>query len=362
MPDAPAFDRATLSWTLPWEDDWVTAVAFAGRRLAAGNNEGHVLVWDLPEKPGDSAPTPARRLEGHTNSVTHLAATPDGRWLISSSYDHSVRCWDLEAEATGSAEVILDARSRAEKAKKLGNKAPPPEPGVKVAVQSAQRVLEGHRDWVSGLALSGDGSVLASGDEVGQVILWDQPTGKELRRWPLKGWAYALAFTPDAKHLLVTERVRVVFSKESFQGVRLWDVATGQVQRDLGELVKGQEIAAAAFSPDGTLLALGRGGEVSEYGKITVVDVAAGKKLRELAGHLNGVTDVHFSADGKHILSSGRDTVVRVWDAASDKRVAELGKPRGGQSKDWIHAFAVSADQRWLAAADMMGQVLVYAL
>ena len=30
-----------------------------------------------------------RRLDGHTNVITRLLATPDGRWLISSSYDHT---------------------------------------------------------------------------------------------------------------------------------------------------------------------------------------------------------------------------------------------------------------------------------
>jgi len=362
MADTPAFDKATLAWTLPWEDDWVTAVAVVGRRLVAGNNLGQILVWELPEKPGGPVPPPVRRLDGHTNTITRLLAAPDGRTLISASYDHTVRYWDLDAEATGSDRVILDARKRAETARRLGAKAPPPEPGVPVAVQQAQRVLEGHEDWVSGLALSRDGALLASGDEAGRAILWDRPAGKELRRWPLKGWAYALAFSPDAKQLLISERVRVVFSRENFQGVKIWDPATGNVLRDLGEAAKGMEVSAAAFSPDGQLIALGRGGECDANGRVVLVEAATGKKLRELAGHLNGITDLSFTADGLRIITCGRDTVVRVWRTDDGQKVAELGKGRGGQFKDWIHAVALSADQRWLAAADMAGQVLVYAL
>ena len=50
----PDFEKFIPAWSLPWEDDWVTSAAFVGsaRRLAAGNQLGSILVWDLPEKPG----------------------------------------------------------------------------------------------------------------------------------------------------------------------------------------------------------------------------------------------------------------------------------------------------------------------
>jgi len=43
---------------------------------------------------------------------------------------------------------------------------------------------------------------------------------------------------------------------------------------------------------------------------------------------------------------------VMTWDEASEFPMAivkELGKPRGGQFKDWLHALSFSADGRWLA-------------
>jgi WD40 repeat protein len=124
--------------------------------------------------------------------------------------------------------------------------------------------------------------------------------------------------------------------------------------------VKKIHLAAAAHSPDGKLLALGRGGE-ADRGKVFLIDPATDKKVRELTpGHQYGATDLAFHPDGKHLASSGRDTVVRIWDTASGKMVKELGKPRGRQFKDWIHAISFSADGRWLAAADMAGAVQVW--
>ncbi len=356
------FEKLTLAWMLPWQEDWVTAVTFVGpgRRLAAGNRRGHILVWDLPEAPGGELPTPVRRLEGHTNEVTRLLAAPDGKTLISASYDHTIRSWDLEAPAAGSAEIILDARNRAQAARKQGKKEPDPAPGVKVETQQAQKVLEGHKEWVLGLSLSADGSVLLSGDDGGQVVVWDRPAGRELRRWKVKGWVFGMALSPDARLALVAERFPLVFTPtDHHNGIKIWDAATGQVRHDLTAQYK-MYIGAAAFSPDGKLIALGQGNETAN-GKLFLVEAETGKKLRELSGHTpGGVHDVRFSADGKHLLSCGRDTTVRVWNVADGKQVAEVGKPRGGQFKDIWHALSLSADQQWLAAADMAGQVVVY--
>src|SRR4051794_19426023 len=96
-PAAPAnFDKAAPVWTIPWDSAWVTAATFAGspKRLVAGNMNGEMFLWNLPEPTQKTVPPPTRRLDGHNNAVTGLAMLPDGRWLISTSYDGTVRWWD----------------------------------------------------------------------------------------------------------------------------------------------------------------------------------------------------------------------------------------------------------------------------
>jgi WD40 repeat protein len=366
---APSFEKAALAWVLPWDADWVTSVCFLGpsRRLAAGNRLGQILLWELPDQAGGPVPAPVRRLVGHTNAVTRLLASPDGRWLISASFDHTIRYWDLHAATAGSETVVLNARAIAEASSAAGKRAGrkiPPANEAKVEAQPSTRVLDAHREWVQGLAQGRDGNLLLSGDDAGQVILWDRPAAKELRRWTVKGWSFALALAPDGKQAVVSERVPLVFDSGRHSGVRLWDATMGKLQRELDAEFKKMYIAAAAYSPDGNLLALGRGGEVDgNNGKVFLLEPATGKKVRELTpGHQYGVTDLAFHPDGKHLASSGRDTVVRLWDASTGKLVKELGKARGGQFKDWIHAISFSADGRWLAAADMAGSVQVWQL
>ena len=356
------FNRSSLAWNLQWDTDWVTAVSFVGdNRIAAGNNLGHILVWELPGGSGGAAPSLVRRLVGHTNTINRLVATPDGRWLISASNDHTIRYWDMQAPAKGEEAIVLNARTREDLIKRKSSKVPPPIE-AKVATQESERTLSGHKDWVLGLALSKDGNTLVSGDDKGEVIVWDRATGNKRAQWKVKGWVWALALSPDAFSLCVSERVHLVFDSGRHAGLKTWDLK-GQVKQDFGKLmVKEMPVAAAAFSPDGKMLAVGRGGE-TDSGKVTLLDPADGKKLRELTpGHYSGLTDIAFHPDGKHLFTSGRDTVVRVWKAEDGKLIKELGTPRGGQFKDWIHAVSVSPDGRWLAAADMAGAVQVWAL
>ena len=368
MSDSLSFDKAALAWTLTWDADWVTAVCFLGntRRVAAGNNLGQILLWELPDKVGSPVPNPVRRLDGHTNVVTRLVATADGRWLISASYDHTLRYWDMQSGAKGDEPLVLNARAiaDAEARKNNGAKVPPPLKTT-VAVQQSTRTLETHRDWINGLTLGAKDKLLVSGDDAGEVVVWDRESAKERNRWKVKGWASALALSPDDKQAFVSERKPLVFDSGRHVGAKLWDAAKGEMQRDLGAEFKEMYIVAAAYAPDGKLLALARGGETSSDngGKVYLFDPASGKKVRECTpAHMYGVTDLAFYPDGKHLASAGRDTLVRLWDTSDGKMVKELGKPRGGQFKDWIHAISFSAHGRWLAAADMAGAVQVWSL
>ena len=352
-----------LVWTLPWDADWVTAVCIVGKRVFAGNNLGQILAWDLPEKPGDPAPMPVLRLDAHTNVISKLLRSPDGKLLLSSSYDHSIRAWDTNSAGSGESKVALNARMREDLIRRRASKVPAAIEAT-VKVQTPARTFEGHREWVIVMDKTRDGKTLVSGDDAGQVIVWDRESFKELRRWTVKGWAYAVAVSPDGKQALVSERVHLVFDSGRHAGVKLWDAMTGKVQHDLDAVFKGMYLSAAVFSPDGKVLAIARGGEVDGLnGKVFLVDPATGKKTSELTpGHMYGATDLAFHPDGKHLASAGRDTTVRIWDVSNGKLVKELSKPRGGQFKDWIHAVSISADGRWLAAADMAGAVQVWSL
>jgi WD40 repeat protein len=400
MPEFTA-DKIRPAWRLPFEGAWPMAVAFAGshRRLAAANHDGVVLVWDLPETPvaakvqdeqgkevdGFETPPPVRWLEGHTNGVTHLVATPDGATLVSSSLDRTLRMWDLTANPTGRGEIVLDVERRERQAKRVSpdkRDAILNAPGQSIDTQPASAVLAGHRDWVNALGISRDGKRIISGDDSGLVIVWDVASRKEVARWQCPGvaWVVAAALTADGQTALVSQYRRKGGDWNNYPaGLRLYNVADAAVKLDLlatmfpkeknppyqyqYEYSKfiGHGLIALAFSPDGSLFAAGQGGEESD-GKIHLLGTASGKLLRSVNGHKYGTTDVAFSADGKHLFSSGRDTQFRITTVEDGKEIAAIGKPRGGQFTDWLSAITLSPDEKWLAASDISGFVQVWEL
>jgi WD40 repeat protein len=65
-----------------------------GRRAAVGRIDGVILLYD------ESDDEPVASLDGHRARVSTLAFTDDGAWLVSGSWDETVRTWylgDLEA-------------------------------------------------------------------------------------------------------------------------------------------------------------------------------------------------------------------------------------------------------------------------
>jgi WD40 repeat protein len=389
--------NAQLVWQLTLEGAWPTAVAFLSEsRLAASDQLGRIFVWDLPASPPAGAVIepgplertaadhpPGRWLIGHENSVTGLCPTPDGKQLISVSLDRAVRIWDSDVSAGGTAEVILDLETRKFEARRTGSEEGLRAPGVVVETLAAQAALVGHEDWILSLAISRDGRRLITGDAAARVIVWDMDERREVARWSGYPWNWIVgcALSADGQTALVSEhrykrddfdlpapavrlftaegREKLDILKAHFESYDPIATSYGSAQVWGGFVAQG--LIAVDFSPDGTLVALGQGGE-TEMGKVHLVETATGKLVRDVSGHQYGITAVKFSADGQYVLSTGRDTQLRICRVSDGAEVAALGQGRGGQFKDWLSALALSPDETHVAATDIAGLVHVWRL
>jgi len=400
------FEKAQFTHQLTFEGAWPSAVAFLNNdNLVAGNRDGQIYWWDLTQQPvplteeqnknndlKDRAANvhPVRRLDGHTNGITHLLTAEGGKTLISASLDQTVRTWDTTAPPSGEGEAVIDIAQRRRRIKRdrSNEEEVLSQPGIKIATQTSSDALSGHTDWILGASLSSSGQRLLTGDDGGTTILWDFATDltarKEIRRWQgheMNG-VVSVALSPDGRKAFISEyrANRGSFDRPPAQA-KIFSAEDGQMLVDL-LAVKfpdvderdnsygyhrtwskwvGRGFVASAFSPDGKMLALGMGGEIGDA-KVRLIDVETGEEIRTAGKHKGGVCDVAFTSDGKFLLTSGRDTTVKVTQVADGKEVATLGKSRGGQFKDWLSAIALSPDESRLAAADIAGIVHVWSL
>ena len=88
---------ASVGTPLEGHRNWVNSVAYSpdGRHIISGSYDKTIRIWDA--ETGAAIGTP---LEGHTHSVNSVAYSPDGRHIISGSYDRTIRIWDAGSGAT----------------------------------------------------------------------------------------------------------------------------------------------------------------------------------------------------------------------------------------------------------------------
>ena len=176
---------------------WSIALSHDGSRIVIGCEDGSIRVWNhltnatkrLISGPPDHAWTvfwnylisgrpdhawavfwnylTKRQTRGHSDWVRSVAFSYDGNYVVSGSWDKTVRIWDRHT-------------------------------GNEVG-------LYHHRNWVRYVAFSRDGRRVAFGDDDDAVWIWNPSTGEILSEPENKlerGWVYSVAFSHDGNHVI----------------------------------------------------------------------------------------------------------------------------------------------------------------
>jgi WD40 repeat protein/tRNA A-37 threonylcarbamoyl transferase component Bud32 len=303
----------------------VISVAFSpdGRRIVTGSFDHTAKVWEAAS--GRELLT----LKGHGCGVYSVAFSPDGQRIVTGSGDQTAKVWEA---ASGRELLTLKGHSGG-----VFSVAFSPD-GQRIVTASSDQTarvweaasgrelltLKGHNAWVRSVAFCPDGQRIVTGSWDQTAKVWEAASGRE--RLTLKGHSgliLSVAFSPDGQRIVTG----------SFdQTARVWEAASG---RELLTL-KGHSglVYSVAFSPDGQRIVTGSWDETAR-----VWEAASGRELLTLKGHAAPIWSAAFSPDGQRIVTGGWDETARVWEAASDR---ELLTFKGHNA--WVGSVAFAPD------------------
>jgi WD40 repeat protein len=289
----PSGHKLVRLWDLEKQDwgrefkwtDYLTSVAYGPNQLAAGSEDGTVVVWDF------ATAAIIHQLKGHSGVVTGVAYSPDGGRLVSAGADGTVRWWD---------------------------------PGT----GRETRTIRGNGTPLSGVVLSPDGNLVAAAGADPTVRLWDAATGQELHA--LSGHTAAVscvAFSPDGRWLASADLDRLV---------RIWDVRTGKEYTPHDEPIhlggagytdkrmpwdRGRPLTPRiAFTADSRRLASINGKQPVKFWDVTTRLPALSLPVQE-----SNFQCLAFSRNGRWLAASA-GVWLHVWDAGP------VVRPTAGQS------------------------------
>jgi hypothetical protein len=293
-------------------------------------------------------------LKGHSNWVCHCVFSPDGKELLTTSWDSTIRRWDMTGSGTISSQPIHTFKENSSDVFLCANYSPD---GSEIACSTwwsalawvtdcdgdlIGRMIDDHRGRVNYVAYSADGTRIVTASDDCTARIWDA------RGYSVRIFA---GHTAGVKTAMFNQSGMRLLTA-SFDGTaKVWDAATGEALRTVG--VKGGDgLNCADFSPDGeTFVTAGLDGRARIWSTTT-----AGNPLvfHEHHGRINSAM---FSHHGDLVVTAADDGTAKVWRAKTGALVLSLEGHEGP-----VLWAAFSADDSLVATAGKDRTVRIWKL
>lgn len=287
-----------------------------GRLLAVGSGDGHVIIR------GANDGQVLRRLAFHTDIVRDLAFSADGNLLATASDDGHVGLWNVARgellksvstqpnDAVGvcfspDSDILFYTNDNFVHVWRLGTELPPSK-------------LPAHPGKVHDLDVASDGQRLAVASSTphhhhfGQVTVWnladldDEVTYEKLKpeeEWYVRRKCISIAFTHDGSRVAVGTQLGQVI---------VWDFDSLPHPVLMNE-EHASNIYDIAFSHDDQILAT-----ASKDNTIRLCDSNSGDEMATMHGHAGRVYGLDFAPDRSQLASASSDATIKMWRPSHD--------------------------------------------
>ena len=280
----------------------VSAVAYCKNpdQILTGCRDGSIRRWDRRKA------KVLLRWIPHQTLVTHIAVSPDGKWVFSAGRN-----------------VVVESN---------------------IITGKPRFTWPRHSGAATAVAVLPGGVVAISASADGTMRKWEIISGKCLGTIKVKGatpGVYAVAVSPDGKRIAAGCKDGVI---------REYDTQKGTLIRQL----KGHfgYVRCLVYTHDGKRLL-----SSADDGAVRIWPAEGEKPIAVLKGHRGGVLSVAVSSNDKYVLTGGRDATVRLWDLKKAKLIKTYTGHRG-----WVEAVAFIGDSKYGISAGGDGRILKWDL
>ncbi|KAF8837898.1 WD40 repeat-like protein [Paxillus ammoniavirescens] len=299
---------SVLSWRL-----WRTLP-----RLLFGRSHGSPRHAELTTIYPGFATQPHLTISAHENRVCGIAYLPDGR-LVTRSGDETVRIWNLEngeqegmtMEHGGDAGWLRGLAATGDGKRILSGG---PDGVLRVwDVETHQPIAEwgGHEFGILCIVVSPDNQLVASGGEEGRIVIREMKEEGQMKHVieTVPGDVNSICFSPDGTKLA---------SAHDDNNIRVFDVENGNL---IVGPIQGHTdwVSSVVWSLDGNRLFT-----VSADQTIRLWDSETGEAIGgPWTGHINYINSISLSPDGTKLASASSDDTVCFWGTESGEPIGE---------------------------------------
>jgi WD40 repeat protein len=325
----------------PSERSYAIALSPRGDLVARASGAGLITLFEVPSG------KPLGDLSAHERVVEALAFSPDGARLVSASWDRTAALWDprslrLLARIEGAGRGLTAAAfSQSGRLLVTGSA----DGAARLFALPEAPVVLAAKSTVRAIAWAPDGQRLVTGDNTGEVTLWER-SGARVPGFSAPrhtGSVACAAIRPGG----VGEPALLATGGEDGLA-QVSEATTGALRFSLRH---GGAVNGLCFSPDGRTLAT-----ASEDGLLRVFDLKSGALAAQTTA-ADHVRDVACAPDGTRLATGGVDGTVRLFDGHTAQPLSTLP-----ERSDKVRAVAFSAGGERLASAGVDGMIRLWDL